>query len=157
MHLINYDFYDLHALITFFRQNVVRFSFYEKAVEEIIRCIDMPMQNNGIAANTVRKIIRPYIDTNDELLSWVLTDNQYTANVIIIKNEGCYRLLSAVFKEMLKCVDDSQRLYSLCDSTHNIPLILADDKKPQKAIKAMIKDYLNKYNKHFLSEELKSL
>lgn len=157
MHLINYDFYDLHALITFFRQNSERLSFYKRSVEEIICCIDIPTQNNGITANTIRKIIRPYIDTDDELLSWVLTDNQYTANVVIIKNEGCYRLLSAVFKEMLRCIDDSQQLYSLCDAAHNIPLILADDKKPQKAIKAMIKDYRNKYNSHFLSDELKSI
>lgn len=157
MHLINYDFYDLHALITFFRQNSERLLFYKKAVEEIICCIEMPMQNNGITANTIRKIIRPYINTNDELLSWVLTDNQYTANVVIIKNEGCYRLLSAVFKEMLRCVDDSQRIYLLCDAAHNIPLLLADEAKPQKAIKAMIKDYRNKYNRHFLSDELKSI
>ncbi|MCI7349204.1 MAG: hypothetical protein MSH60_00435 [Ruminococcus sp.] len=157
MHLINYDFYDLHALITFFRQKTERFSSYKKAFEEIICCIEMPMQNNGITANTIRKIIRPYIDSDDELLSWVLTDNMYTANVVIIKNEGCYRLLSAVFKEMLQFADDTQRLYSLCDAAHNIPLVLADDKKPQKAIKAMIKDYRNTQNKHFLSEELKSL
>lgn len=157
MRLINYDFYDLHALITFFRQNVERFSFYEKAVEEIICCIDMPMQNNGIAANTVRKIIRPFIDTDDKLLSWVLTDNQYTANVVIIKNEGCYRLLSTVFKEMLQCVDDSQRLYLLCDAAHNIPLVLADNTKPKKAINLMIKDYRNKYSKNFLSDELKTI
>lgn len=157
MYLLNYDFYDLYALITFFRQNTERFSLYKKPAEQIVSYIDTPMSNNGIELNTIRKILRPYVDKNDEYLSWTLVDNAYTANIIIIKNELYYSVLSTIFKEMLECFKDKQRLYLLCDSSHNIPLLLIDVKNPKTAIKAMISDYQTKYNKNFLLSELNKM
>ena len=156
MYLLNYDFYDLHALITFFRNNTARFSDYKASVEQIVQYMKAPAAN-GIEPNTIRKILRPYFKDNDEALSWVLVNNEYTANISIIKMEAYYLILSAAFEEMLKFYSNEQRLYLLCDASHNIPLILADIKKPEKAIKEMIRDYRKQYNKFFLVNELKSI
>ena len=44
---------------------------------------------------------------------------------------------------MIKVYSDEQRLYLLCDASHNIPVILADVKKPEKAIKEMVRVILS--------------
>lgn len=154
MYLLNYDFYDLHALITFFRNNTSRFSHYISSIEQIDQYIKAPAAN-GIEPNTVRKILRPLYDDYDNALSWMLVNNEYTANIYIIKANAYYSILSSLFEEMTEFYRDGQRMYLLCDASHNIPLILADEKKPQKAIEAMVRDYRNLYNKHFLADELK--
>lgn len=156
MYLLNYDFYDLHALITFFRNNTAGFSRYKSSIEQIVQYIKAPAAN-GIEPNTIRKILRPYFDDNDDALSWVLVNNAYTANISIIKTEAYYLILSSVFEEMIKFYSNEQRLYLLCDASYNIPLILADIIKPEKAIKEMVSDYRKQYNKNFLVNELKSI
>ena len=62
-----------------------------------------------------------------------------------------------IFYEITECCDDKERFYLLCDAVHNIPLILADDPKPKKAINSMIKEYRNRYNGLFLKEEVKNI
>ena len=156
MYLINYDYYDLHSFITFLRNNPKRFTVYQAAAEQIIEYLDAPLQN-GLDFNTVRAILKPYFDTADSSLSWILVNNQYTANIFIIKNEVYYIILSAIFRELIISHNDEQRFCLLCDAVHNIPLILADLKRPKKAVKKMIIDYRNKYNKSFLRLELKQL
>ena len=44
MYLSNYDYYDIHALITFFRYKQERFIIYKSAVQEIINCLNEPVQ-----------------------------------------------------------------------------------------------------------------
>lgn len=154
--LINYDLYDLHALMVFLRQNTDKFSQYENAVRQIVSCLEASMQTGGGEANSIRKILMPFV-SEEEQLSWALVENRYTANVIIIKNKAYYDILSAVLREMLRWGNDRERLYLLCDAVHNIPLLLADVKKPKKAAAAMIKDYQRKYDGDFLSDELKRL
>ena len=156
MYLINYDCYDLHALITFFRCKPERFIIYKSALQEIVAYLKTPIQNE-LNNNSIRNILKPYFDERDETISWVLVDNEYTANVFIIKNESAYEILSSIFCEMMNYYNDSNRFYLLCDATHNIPLLLADEKKPKKAINTMIKDYKKKYNNLFLKNELKRL
>lgn len=156
MYLLNYDFYDLHALITFFRSNTAGFSRYKSSIEQIVQYIKAPVVS-GIEPNTIRKILRPYFKDKDEALSWVLVNNAYTANIFIIKAAAYYDILVSVFEEMLMFYSDEQRLYLLCDASHNIPLILVDVKKPEKAIKEMVSDYRKQYNKNFLVNELKSI
>ena len=58
---------------------------------------------------------------------------------------------------MLCVYENEQQFVQLCDAVHNIPLILADAKKPEKVIKIMIKEYREKYNRDFLVDELKKL
>lgn len=156
MFLLNYDFYDLHAFITFFRNDSARFPDYIEPVRKITEHLDSP-NINQLEYNTIRRIIRPYHSSKDEALSWVAVNNVYTANILIIKEEPYYRVLSSLFKEMLDAYNDVVRLNLLCDAAHNIPLILSDEKKPKPSIVTMIRDYRNKYNKFFLTEELKEL
>lgn len=157
MHLINYDFYDLHALITFFRCNTEK-TAYLSAIEQVIKYIDAEQITNSVEANAVRKVLNPYIEPQDEALSWVFIENQYTANMRIIKDGARYRIISAILKELIGYLGkDPERVYLLCDATHSIPLLLADEKRPQKAIASMIKPYRQSYDTQFLYEELKLL
>ena len=58
---------------------------------------------------------------------------------------------------MLRVYENEQQFVQLCDAVHNISLILADAKKPEKVIKIMIKEYRENYNRDFLVDELKKL
>lgn len=157
MKLINYDFHDLYALITFFRSNPTK-TAYLPAIKKINQYLDSEPSQNGIKLNTIRKILKPYTSAQDEQLSWVFTENKYTANIFVIKNDACYTIMSAIFRELLLCLgNDPERVYLLCDASHNIPLLLIDEKRPQKTIATMINEYRKRYNSEFLCEELKLL
>ena len=157
MYLINYDFYDLHALFVFFRRDPKRFPNYIPCLQKIVAYIETPAQNNHLCHNNIRNIVKPYYDENDELLSWVLVDNKYTANIAIIKNAHVYDIILSIFFEMIEHYNNSNRFFLLCDVVHNIPLILIDEAKPKKVINNMIKEYRRKYNNLFLKNELNEL
>lgn len=156
MYLTNYDFYDIHALITFFRSKPERFQTYKPALEIIIAYIGTP-QGNSLNDNIIRNILKPYYDESDEVISWVTVDNKYTANLTIIKNDYVYRIISSIFSEMMDFYDNSARFKLLCDAAHNLPIILADKNKPKKTVDLMIKEYRKKYNSQFLKNEMKSM
>ncbi len=156
MYLINYDFYDIHALITFFRSKPERFQTYKPALQKIIAYIVAP-QGDFLNDNNIRNILKPYFDESDETISWVMVDNKYTANLTIIKKDYVYRIITSIFSEMMEHYDDSERFNLLCDVTHNLPMILVDKNKPEKTINLMIKEYRKKYNGQFLKNELKSM
>ena len=84
-------------------------------------------------------------------------ENKYTANIRIIKKDSVYGVLLKILYEMTECYSDKDRFYLLCDAAHNIPIVLADDPKPKKAINVMIKEYRKKYNGLFLKEEVGKL
>gem|GEM_PF-2129708 len=156
MYLINYDYFDLHALITFFRNEPERFVIYKSAMQEIISYLKAPVQNS-LNCNTIRNIVKPYYDESDKAIAWVLVNNEYTANISVVKNMFAYEIISAILCEMTVCYDDLERFYLLCDAAHNIPLILVNENKPKNAINFMIKDYRKRYNSFFLKDELKGL
>ena len=157
MYFINYDFYDIYALIVFFRSYPERFLHYRPAVQKIMEYIEKTAESNALDYNNIRKILKEYYDENDKFLSWVTVENQYTANIRIIKKEAVYRVLLKIMCEMTEYYTDKDRFYLLCDAVHNIPLVLADDAKPKKAINVMIQQYRKKYNNLFLKEELRLL
>ncbi|MBQ8961117.1 MAG: hypothetical protein IJ071_07875 [Ruminococcus sp.] len=156
MYLINYDFYDLQALFIFFRSKPERLSDYKSALNDIIDYTMTP-QVRYVDHNNIRKIIRPYYNEIDEILSWLLVDNAYPTNVYIIKQEVVYSIISAILREMLDSCDDMSRSYLLCDATHNIPSVLIDEVKKRKIIRIMIKEYRKRYDPQFLKDELKLL
>lgn len=157
MYFLNHDFDDLHALIVYFRSEPTKVSEYINAIEQIISYLEAPIKNNVIDFNMVRRILRPYADMSNEVLSWITVDNEYTAHTFVVKNENYYKILEVILKEMIQCVQDNHRLWLLCDAVHNIPLLLVDLKKPKRAIKSMIKHYQKEYNKKFLTDELKEI
>lgn len=151
MRLLNYDFYDIYAFITYLR-NLPEKTEYACAAEDILRYIDTP-GTNGADVNNVRKLLRAYIDREEERLAWVFVDNAYTANVRIVKDEARYSVLKAVLREILAVRNDSEKLRQVCDASHNIPILLADEASPKKAIASAAAEY----EKNFLREELKKL
>lgn len=157
MRLINYDFDDLYALIVFFRNDTDKIAEYAEAIKQIIACLEGKNGENESSCNTIRKILQYYVKEEEPGLFWIWVENVYTGNVLTMKNEGYYRVLAAVFREMLVSIGDNQRLWRLCDATHNLPILLVECKAPKKGIKSMIRIYQVQYNKDFLEEELKAL
>lgn len=157
MQLLNYDFYDLYALLIFFRMDTDKISKYAVAIKELVTCLEQPVFSNVSECNTIRKILQAYVSEEEQGLFWIWTENIYTGNTYTMKNVVYYRILAEVFREMLHNLEDNQRLWRLCDSTHNLPTLLVECKEPKKAIISMIRIYQIKYNKNFLVEELKML
>ena len=48
MRLLNYDFYDLYALIVFFRTDTDKVFEYAGAIEQIVACLESPVLENEI-------------------------------------------------------------------------------------------------------------
>lgn len=157
MNLLNYDFHDLYALIIFFRADTDKVSEYAGAIEQLVTYLEEPALTNELPFNTVRKILQAHVSETEQGLSWIWTENVYTGNVKIMKNIGYNCILIEIFREMLRCIGDCQRLWLLCDATHNVPTLLVECKRPKKVIKSMIRIYQMKYSKKFLIEELKVL
>lgn len=157
MHMINYDFYDLHAVIVCVRSNPndKRLIPVLNSIEELI---EAPQHDNGIESNIVRKAIRQCGKADIEGLFFANTDNVYTANIRIMKNPVHYKILSKIFRELTDSVSVSrEKTAAAADSFHNIPLLLADESKPKKAITIAVKEYRAKYYPNFLVDELKGL
>ena len=144
MKLLNYDFFDLQALIVFFRAKPDCVSEYAGAIEQIISTLENGTSGNGTETNTIRKILQGFVSREESGLSWIWTENVYTGNVVLIKEERYYHILAELFREMLQCIDDSSRLYELCDAVHNLPTIMVENKKPEKMIKSVVKQMKRK-------------
>ena len=160
MHLLNYDFHDMYALIIYFRNFPTHIRSYVQPIKDIISYIEAPMSDNVLETNMVRKLIRVHIEAKENGLGWVFVDNEYTANLTVMKKDSHYRLMVAIFKEMLNFCEDEQRMFLLCDATHNIPLVLSNAftvKRPKKEIEIMVSHYQKQYNKEFLVRELKDI
>ena len=157
MHLINYDFYDLHAVIVCVRSNPNNKRLIP-ILNSIVELIEAPQSDNGIESNVVRKTIRQCTETDIESLSFANTDNIYTANIRIIKNSVHYKILSKIFRELAYSMSvNNERAIAAADSFHNIPLLLADEVKAKKAITQTIKEYREIYYPNFLADALKVL
>lgn len=158
MRLINYDFHDIYALLVYFRSNASQIYKYTNAIEDLISYLETPMTDNIILFNTVRNIVRNHMNEKVEGLEWLFVDNEYSALTSIVKEEYAYCVMTRILKEMLEYCDDKDRIFLLCDATHNIPLILSKSlsyvKKPQKEISTMIAYYRKQYDKSFLKKEL---
>ena len=83
MYLINYDFYDIYALIVFFRSWPDIFLHYKHAVQKIIDYIEKTTESNGLEYKNIRRILKEYYDENDKFISWVKVENAYTAHIWI--------------------------------------------------------------------------
>lgn len=157
MHMINYDFYDLHAVIVCVRSNPDDKRLIP-VLNRIAEIIESPQSDNGIESNIVRKTIRQCGGTDIGGLFFANTDNVYIANIRIMKNPVHYKILSTIFRELSDSMSvSSERTAAAADSFHNIPLLLANELKPKKAITIDIKEYRTKYYPNFLVDELKVL
>lgn len=169
MYTDNYGFYDIYALLVFFRNFPDKFS-YVSALESLICFLDTADTGIGFDNNNIRFLLQPFMDKND--VPWVFVENYYTANIYIMKNSSHYAILSAVLKELVSALKEHnvQKVYLAADAVHNIPLLLTDPPKTsgyihstvnryklKKAIRKMIKQYQDTYNSDFLLKELETL
>lgn len=157
MDMINYDFYDLYAVIVCVRSNPNDKRLIP-VLNSIAELIEAPQHDNGIESNIVRKAIRQCGKADIDGLSFANTDNIYTANIRIMKNPVHYKILSRIFRELSDSMSvSSERTATAADSFHNILLLLADESKPKKTMTLGIKEYRTKYYPNFLVDELKGL
>ncbi len=157
MLLTNYDFYDIYWSIVLMRSDGLGYDYtVTKAIKDTI---DAEQTDNVIEFNKIRSVLSDINELNEyKKWEWRLTKNVYTYGVKVIKNEFSYQILSAMLEELLDCLKDpnEEQINDLKDALHNIPIILAEERKhTKKHIVREIAHYRVKWNKYFLKNLLK--
>lgn len=157
MLLTNYDFYDIYWSIVLMRSDGLG---YDYAVSKAIKdTIDAEQKDNIVEFNKIRSVLSDIQELKEyKKWQWILTKNVYTYGVKIIKDDFAYQILSAMFEELLDSLKEpnEERINDLKIALHNIPIILADERKRIKRhIAREISFYRNKWNKHFLEKLIK--
>ena len=157
MLLTNYDFYDIYWSIVLIRSDGLG---YDYAVSKAIKdTIDAEQKDNIVEFNKIRSVLSDIQELKEyKKWQWILTKNVYTYGVKIIKDDFAYQILSAMFEELLDSLKEpnEERINDLKIALHNIPIILADERKRiKKHIAREISFYRNKWNKHFLEKLIK--
>ena len=154
MLLINYDFHDIHAILTMLRAYPEK-PYNVQIIESVIQILSSPQIDNSIDDNIIRKKLRT-IDTIDkEYFRWVLVDNIYTYGLKVIKADFCYSFLEKGFSKLLECAknEDYKQLEALADALHNIPIFFAEDcKNFKKATKVQFAQYNRTYKTNLFNE-----
>ena len=156
MLLINYDLYDLHQVFLFFRM-YPEDPVNQKILCELQKLIDTPQIGNIIENNILRRRLQSVDFADRELFDWVKTENIYTANVNIIKDPDCYKILSEALKEFSFAQNNPEQFSDLADTVHDIPLIMTEKEKQSKKKKTMKRicaSYRKKWNPDFLKQYL---
>ena len=157
MLLTNYDFYDIYWSIVLMRSNGLG---YDYAVAKAIKdTVDAEQKDNLVEFNKIRLVLSDVKELKEDIKwQWIFTQNVYTYGVKIIKNEFAYQILSAMFEELLECLKspNEEKIDDLKDALHNIPVILAENRKHfKKHILRQISVYRRKWNKQFLKSLIK--
>lgn len=157
MLLTNFDFYDIYWSIVLIGSDGLG---YDYAVSKAIKdTIDAEQKDNIVEINKIRSVLSDIQELKEyKKWQWILTQNVYTYGVKIIKDDFAYQILSAMFEELLDSLKEAneERINDLKFALHNIPIILADERKRiKKHIAREISSYRNKWNKHFLKNLIK--
>lgn len=156
MHLTNYDYHDLYRLLCHFRAWPEQLPDMCGAVSGMLALLSSP-EDGCAGPNALRRIWAPFVPADDPFLSWVRVENDYSADVEILRKPQAYAVAGAILQELLNSASDPARVYLLCDSTHNIPLILADPGRHHMPYRDMLSDYRSRYSPSFLKAELRRL
>lgn len=154
MLLQNFDFYDIHAVLTMLRAKPEK-EYNIEIIKAVLEVLSTPQIDNTIDDNIIRKKLRTIETIDKEYFRWVYVDNIYTYGRKIIKDEICYEFLAKGFQTMLECTvsDEFQRLSDLSDALHNIPIFFADGcKNFKKAVKIQFSHYNKTYSTDLLNE-----
>ena len=157
MLLTNYDFYDIYWSIVLMRSDGLG---YDYAVSKAMKdTIDAEQKDNIVEFNKIRSVLSDIQELKEyKKWQWILTKNVYTYGVKIIKDDFAYQILSAMVEELLDSLKEpnEERINDLKIALHNIPIILADERKRiKKHIAREISFYRNKWNKYFLKNLVK--
>lgn len=154
MLLLNYDFFDIYAVLLSFRSDPSNV-FNEKIAIKVKTLLDSPQIDNTIESNIIRRSLAEIENLDFERLAWIQTNNVYTYGQKIIKEEIAYHILSEGFSELLLCLQDGnyERFEALADALHNVPIILVEKpKKRSNLIKTEISAYRKMWNNAFLKD-----
>ena len=157
MLLLNYDFYDIHAVLIRIRHDPADRCDIE-IVRRIRQLIDAPQEGNVIPSNPVRRALSQIEGLDRERFAWVFTENVYTYGVAVIKDDRTYAILSRALEELLDLLEsgDTARAAELADALHNVPIILTQrDRKTAKRIAAELSSYRKERDRDFLKDILK--
>ena len=154
MLLINYDFHDMHCVLTMLRAYPKK-TYNKQVIQSIIHVLSEPQLDNTVDNNILRKELRTIETIDKEGFRWVYVDNIYTYGLKVIQNEFCYSFLEKAFRKLLECSvkEDYEQLENLADALHNIPIFLAEDYKNfKKATKVEFARYNRIYKTNLLKE-----
>ena len=154
MLLINYDFHDMHCVLTMLRAYPKK-TYNKQVIQSIIHVLSEPQLDNTVDNNILRKELRTIETIDKEWFRWVYVDNIYTYGLKVIQNEFCYSFLEKAFRKLLECSvkEDYEQLENLADALHNIPIFLAEDYKNfKKATKVEFARYNRIYKTNLLKE-----
>ena len=154
MLLINYDFHDMHCVLTMLRAYPKK-TYNKQVIQSIIHVLSEPQLDNTVDNNILRKELRTIETIDKEWFRWVYVDNIYTYGLKVIQNEFCYSFLEKAFRKLLECSvkEDYEQLEYLADALHNIPIFLAEDYKNfKKATKVEFARYNRIYKTNLLKE-----
>jgi len=154
MLLLNYDFYDIHSVITMLRAKP-RNEYNFEMINAVLDILRTPQIDNTIDNNIIRKRLRKIEKLDKDDFRWVYVDNIYTYGWKVIKDDACYSFLANGFQMMLEYAESGefQRLEDLADALHNIPIFFADGcKNFKKAEKIQFAHYDKTYKINLLKE-----
>ena len=154
MLLLNYDFYDIYAVLLFFRNDPSN-TLNSKIAKKIQSLLESPQVDNVIESNIIRRSIAEIENLDIDQLAWIQANNVYTYGQKVIKEKIAYHILSEGFSELLLCLHDEnyKQFEALADALHNVPIILSEKPKNlSKLIKTEISTYRKMWNNAFLKE-----
>lgn len=154
MLLLNYDLYDLYAVLTALRAAPQK-EYNVQIIQTVLRLLTEPQADNTIEDNLVRRRLRAICNLDQELFRWVYTDNVYTYGVKIVKDEFCYSFFINGFRMLLECAvhRDDQRLELLADALHNVPIYFAEGcRNFKKTVKPQFSRYDGIYKTNLLKD-----
>ncbi len=154
MLLLNYDFHDIHSVLTMLRAYPEK-TYNMQIIESIIQVLSNPQIDNTIDDNIIRKKLRTIETIDKDYFRWVYVDNIYTYGLKVIKNDFCYSFLEKGFSKLLECAknEDYKQLETLADALHNTPIFFAEDcKNFKKATKIQFAQYNSIYKTNLLKE-----
>lgn len=153
--LSNYDFHDIHSVLTTLRSQPDR-QYNIEIIKAVLEILLTSQSENIIDDNIIRKRLRAVESIDKEIFRWIYVDNIYTYGRKVIKDEICCSFLAKGFKLMLQCATcgEYNRISDLADALHNVPIYFAEE---YKNFKRYVKHQFSHYNKIYKTDLLKDL
>ena len=107
MLLLNYDFYDIHSVITMLRAKP-RNEYNSEMINAVLDILRTPQIDNTIDNNIIRKRLRKIEKLDKDDFRWVYVDNIYTYGWKVIKDDACYSFLANGFQMMLEYAESGE-------------------------------------------------
>ena len=92
MILSNYDFHDIHSILTMLRAEPEK-EYNTQIIESVLKILSKPQIDNTVDDNIIRKQLRSMGALDKENFRWVYVDNIYTYGLKFIKEDFSYSFL----------------------------------------------------------------